>query len=123
MRRGLRLAGVAVAALLSVVLAVPAANVTAKTDPAYDRFVRRSQLLLDNDGASTLDASTQKSRLDRERLEKKKVLSDDIGFMQELTDFSNDVLEASKTPQASRAPSLSLKSTLRYKITSRKRPL
>ena len=85
------LSGLAVAVL-------PQDSTAASKDFAQqERFRRRSQLLLDNQDAVAVDTQTKKIGLDRKRLERKKTRVDDITFLQELTNFSNDVVEASKT--------------------------
>ena len=86
-----------VIAVLAGVAAAPSANSVSAREGVSQQFYRRSQLMLDNQGALTTDKTTLQARLNRNKLEKKNVSAEDMAFLQELTNFSNDVVETSKT--------------------------
>lgn len=85
---------------LTLAVTLPLATSSAKEDSKRETFRRRSQLLVDNESAMTTDTNTKKANLDRKKLEKRKVATDDIVFMQEMANFSNDLVEMSKNGQA-----------------------
>jgi hypothetical protein len=81
-----------------VLFAASFSDVSAQPNTQSQVFKRRSQILLDNKDAVSTDGSTHRSRLDRKKLTKA-TSADDAVFLQELTDFSNNVVEVSKTGQ------------------------
>ena|GEM_PF-5078195 len=63
------------------------------------KFQRHSQLVADNDTYMTIDKVTRRAGVNPSRLVEKSIVGEDADFLKQLTGFSNDVLDASKTKE------------------------
>jgi hypothetical protein len=95
---------IAVVFLAAVVMVAASYAMPNRADP-YDTFKRQSQLLIDQQGNALTVDGAQRAHFNVNKLAKGKVLTEDVDFLQQLTDFSNDVVELSKSARGISAAS------------------